>query len=338
MAPTQNLAFGIRELKYPEETKTPYGYVPHFGINVTFLVVYCILTLYALVSCYMCLEVKHKRWLLRSVLVTIALCIELGGYLERVRGADNPKSYRDFLIQLTLLNSAPAFIMAAHRPVHRIGPYLCYAFGILDIAAAAFVVFGSPSAFHNISPGDSVDKVHDNTHTFLHLILAAMIAQIVTVSIFLALLALVLWHCARSGIPLPKDFILPMVGAAVLIMARAVAKIAEGGIDADEWLFLGLDSLVMVAASALLVAAHPILSWPPVLGGEDPEDPEYTDGDDDEEEEEQRPSRQQRGLRRRAENLSLPLNSRKGNTITWADGEDGGETVNDGGSSHIVGR
>ncbi|KAK6064670.1 Sphingoid long-chain base transporter RSB1-like protein 6 [Seiridium cupressi] len=282
MAPFHD-QFDIRELKHPEETKTPYGYVPHFGINVTFLVAYCILGFTSVISILHCLPSKHRRWLLRSLLVATAIFIELVGFVERVRGAGNPKSYEDFLVQLALLNSAPAFITAAisvsmyqlikaigHQHRFKISPKHCYAFGVLDLAAAALVIFGSLTALHWGSeetssrpegPEDPVAKLQRSTATFLKLIQAAMVVQILSISIFLGLLIAATWHRANNAIRIPKDFVFCMVGASVLVAIRAIAKIAEGGIAPNEWLYFGVDSVLMVIATAIMTAGHPLLSW-----------------------------------------------------------------------------
>lgn len=113
MALFQSEALASRWLKFPEETKTPYGYIPHFPINITFLVVYSILALGSAVSVSLCLHKKHRRWLIRNVLVATGITIELIGFVERVRGANNPRNYNDFMVQLALLNLAPAFMTAA---------------------------------------------------------------------------------------------------------------------------------------------------------------------------------------------------------------------------------
>ncbi|KAK9774912.1 hypothetical protein SCAR479_08467 [Seiridium cardinale] len=275
--------FDIRELKHPEEIKTPYGYVPHFGINVTFFVAYCILGFTSVISILHCLSSKHRRWLLRSLLVATAIFIELVGFVERVRGAGNPKNYEDFLVQLTLLNSAPAFLTAAisvsmyqlikaigHQHRFKISPKHCYAFGVLDLAAAALVIFGSLTALHwgseetssrSEGPEDPVAKLQRSTATFLKLIQAAMVAQILSISIFLGLLIAATWHRANNAIRIPKDLVFCMVVASVLVAIRAIAKIAEGGIAPNEWLYFGLDSILMVIATAIMTAGHPPLSW-----------------------------------------------------------------------------
>lgn len=161
--------------------------------------------------------------------------------------------------------------IAPHRRC-KISPRYCLAFGLLDLAAAAFVIFGSLAAFQygsqesspaspSLAREDPTARTHKKTRTFLKLITAAMAVQIFSISIFLGLLIAETWRRTPVSISMPKDFVSCMVGAGVLVIMRAVAKIAEGGTAPNEWLFLGLDSMLMVVATAAMVVGHPILSW-----------------------------------------------------------------------------
>ncbi|KAI1868733.1 uncharacterized protein JN550_006308 [Neoarthrinium moseri] len=255
--------------------KYPYGYIPHRGINLTLLAVYAILSIVSITSILQCFSSKHGKWMIRTALVSAAVFAELVAYVERTRSVDRPRNFNDFLIQLTLLNVAPAFLTAAistsmYQPVKAIGPWnlrkrpkICLLFVLLDLSAMAFIVFGSLTAFDR-GPNGTGDQQHDiaNMHEatslFLQFIVATMVFQITSICVFFALLMSVAHKAVR---PMPKDFVFVMVAAGLLVLMRAIVRLTEGGLYTNEWIFVGFDSLLMICACSALMAGHPILTW-----------------------------------------------------------------------------
>lgn len=102
------------DLNHSNDTMTPFGYIPHFGINVTFVVAYSLLCAASLIQfLHCCWHKRHRRWLPRSFFMMAGIAVEMAGFVERVRIAKNSKGYRDFVLQVSLLNLAPAFVTAA---------------------------------------------------------------------------------------------------------------------------------------------------------------------------------------------------------------------------------
>lgn len=140
------------------------------------------------------------------------------------------------------------------------------AWGILDVTAALLVLFGSLTTFCTLSAAWSSSQLtkaalDSITHTFVRLIVVAMLLQLVSVGLFLGHLVTAVWHGGDAAIRIPWGFMACMLVAGVLIMIRALAKIVEGGLAPDEWVFFGLDSFLMVIASAVMVAGDPVLTW-----------------------------------------------------------------------------
>ncbi|KAH8659929.1 RTA1 like protein-domain-containing protein [Xylariales sp. PMI_506] len=262
-----------------------YGYRPSIAANSIFLAI-------AACSLLWCLAVliKTRRWIAFSISVIIGCILEIIGYLQRVKGYNDPWDLTSFINGISFLTIAPVFYTA--------GVYLClgqlvlvlgpehsfikpkayaYVFMTMDILCLALQAVGG---------GLSIAETSDTTgstssSTGIHIIVAGLVLQVVSLACFILLFASVVLrsHIARKASRQPSPerqpgrynpspgklriFISSLFLVAFCILGRSIYRAVElaGGLSSPvaemEGLFIGLEGVLVAVAELSLVVFHP---------------------------------------------------------------------------------
>ncbi|KAI1348306.1 parasitic phase-specific protein PSP-1 [Xylaria sp. FL0043] len=242
-----------------------FQYRPSLAANVTFIVLH-----FTLMLVHLGLGLRLKNWWFSGA--AVAGCVSnIVGYGARVLLWQNPFSFVGFLLQIILVGSAPVYYSAAiyvtlaktveklDKSLSRIEPRLYYVIFIFCdfLALTLQAVGGAISSISNGANSIGVD-----------LALAGLIFQVVTMLVFVGLLADYLIRYFQDK---PFDFVnirlrifLGALSLAILlILARCAYRVAElsegysGTLFHNEPLFIGLEGVLIVLAVVALCVGHP---------------------------------------------------------------------------------
>lgn len=122
---------------------------------------------------------------------------------------------------------------------------------------------------------DTVDD-DDAAQKGINVMIAGLLLQVISISVFLAFMVFFWWRSGRSGErsmdaekqlcrrrPLFRVFLISLVVATIAVLVRSIFRVAElwGGFSGDLWNnetdFLVLDGAMMAVAVVLLSILHP---------------------------------------------------------------------------------
>ncbi|KAF4625683.1 hypothetical protein G7Y89_g12481 [Cudoniella acicularis] len=213
----------------------------------------------------------------------IACCsLEILGYLGRVLSYSNPWHETGFLLQIVCLTIAPSFMAG--------GIYLClrnivYAFGPENsrIKPETYTRFFIPCdvislVLQALGGGMASTASHEGRSSALgdHIMVTGLAFQVLTLAVFMGICLDFAFRTARlDAVTLdPKfsslrsskkfrGFLASLTLSTLCIFVRSVYRVAElsegwtGHLIQQEWLFVGLEGVMVVVAVVVLNAFHP---------------------------------------------------------------------------------
>ncbi|GAB7364806.1 hypothetical protein MBLNU230_g5602t1 [Neophaeotheca triangularis] len=264
-----------------DPVESVFGYRPHLGETVFFLILF---TLSGLLHLYQGL--RTKTWFFSTAMV-IGSIAETLGYAAKLLLWQDPFSHTGFIMNVVLLTFAPAFYSAG---IYYTLKHICLTFGSrfsrlqpwlytwvfvgLDMVAIILQAAGGAVA----SVTETMAVVDQGTNVMI----AGLVSQVVTLFAFGVLAAD--YGCAvyrnrrslnpstvelrRSGVF--RAFLVALTVAYTGVLIRCAYRVAElsGGwgpqntIMRNPWLFLGLDSVPVALATVVLNLAHPGWCFP----------------------------------------------------------------------------
>ncbi|KAL8790068.1 MAG: hypothetical protein Q9213_000770 [Squamulea squamosa] len=251
-------------------------YVPSLPGNAVFLALFALILIVQLAFGY-----KWRTWSFTGAIFG-GLVLEVIGYVARIQMHDNPFKSDPFLMYLVVLTIAPCFLTAAiYLSLSRI--ILIYGTHLARFKPRTYtIIFICCDVFSLVLQaigGALADtaSTHSLEQTGINIMIAGLVFQVVSLTVFAALCADFFWSVRKSGgvsnstlqgrLPSPVGRFHLFAGtlslATICIYVRSVFRVAElqGGFDGhlanDEITFMILEGAMVGIASIALTLPHP---------------------------------------------------------------------------------
>ncbi|CVL00272.1 hypothetical protein FPRO06_06214 [Fusarium proliferatum] len=266
MSAEQDLREGCHA--YITGTRTSYGYVPSTAAGIVFCILFSLSTIIHLI------QFGRSRIWWCGVFVIGGL-VEIIGWAGRAWSSQCPYNSTAFLMQISTLIIAPVFFTAG---VYIILGRLIQIFGrgssILrpSLYLWIFCTCDTISLFVQAIGGGmvsaAVNKVNGNTDPGVNTMVAGVVFQLASMTVFVALAIDFLVRSTRRGmLRSGKQSSIPMLSAMTLslvcIYLRTIYRTIEliqgwsGYLISQEQYFIGLDGAMMVIAVGIFNFIHP---------------------------------------------------------------------------------
>ncbi|PWY84597.1 RTA1-domain-containing protein [Aspergillus sclerotioniger CBS 115572] len=247
---------------------TSYGYVPSLAAGIVFC------TLFGLSMILHMVQLVWKRTWWCAVFV-LGCMVEVLGWAGRTWSAECPYNGTAFLMQISTLIIAPTFFTAGiyillGRFIHLLGPetsilspklYL-WIFVTCDVVSLVVQAVGGGMA------SIEVNKVNGNTAPGTHTMVAGIVFQLASITVFVFLAADFIRRTLRQQLlQTMTGTIVPLLGAmifsVVCIYIRSIYRTIElsqgwtGFLITHERYFIVLDGVMMVLAVGIFNIFHP---------------------------------------------------------------------------------
>ncbi|KAF4336666.1 RSB1 [Fusarium beomiforme] len=250
-----------------------FGYVPTLSAGVVFCVLFGLSTV---VHTFQLL--RFKAWW--CTVFVVGGLVEIIGWAGRIWGSQCPYNSTAFLIQICTLLIAPVFITAG---VYIILGRLIQDFGrecsilrpklYLWIFCTCDVVSLLVQAAGGAMVSAAVNKDNGNTDPGVHTIVAGVIFQLVSMSVFVGFAIDFLVRSIRKGmLKSQKQSAIPILSAMTVsllcIFVRSIYRAIEffegwsGYLTTHEGYFIALDGAMMVISLAVFNLIHPVTFSP----------------------------------------------------------------------------
>ncbi|KAJ5551043.1 hypothetical protein N7461_005741 [Penicillium sp. DV-2018c] len=259
------IQLGIGCPAYIEGIEAPYGYVPSLGAGIAFC------TLFGLSMILHTIQFTWKRQWWASVF-SIGCLVEVIGWAGRTWSAKCPYNTTAFLMQISTLIIAPTFFTAGiyvllGRFIQILGPstsllkptlYL-WIFCTCDIISLVVQAIGGGMA------SGEADKPNGNTAPGTHIMVAGIVFQLFSITIFVACAVDFVRRTMRRR--LLAGSTIPLFGAMILsivcIYVRSIYRTIElsqgwsGYLITHEEYFIALDGAMMIVSVGVFNVLHP---------------------------------------------------------------------------------
>ncbi|RBR15527.1 hypothetical protein FVER53590_25993 [Fusarium verticillioides] len=274
MSTEQDLRNGCHT--YMSGTPTSYGYVPSTAAGVVFCILFGLSTIMHII------QLGRSRIWWCSVFVMGGL-VEIIGWAGRAWSSQCPYNSTAFLMQLSTLIIAPVFFTAG---VYIILGRLIQVFGrdcsilrpnlYLWIFCTCDVISLFVQAIGGGMASAAVKKVNGNTEPGTNTMVAGIVFQLASMSLFVGLATDFLIRITRRGmLNAGKKSSIPILSAMTLsllcIYLRSIYRTIEllqgwtGYLVTHERYFIALDGTMMVIAVGVFNFVHPATFLPPSL-------------------------------------------------------------------------
>ncbi|KAJ5918476.1 hypothetical protein N7466_010468 [Penicillium verhagenii] len=251
-----------------EGVNTSYGYVPHLSVGIAF----CVLFGVSMIAHTIQFCLKRQWW---CVVFTLGCMVELIGWAGRTWSHSCPYNGTAFLMQISTLIIAPTFFTAGiyvllGRFIQILGPqssilspklYL-WIFCTCDIISLVIQAVGGGLA------SMAVNKVGGNTAPGTHIMVAGIVFQLLSVTVFVICAADFIRRSVRHNLIQPlTGTIIPLLVAmtfsVLCIYVRSIYRTIElsqgwtGYLITHEKYFIAMDGAMMIAAVVVFNVVHP---------------------------------------------------------------------------------
>ncbi|KAJ5130498.1 uncharacterized protein N7515_006537 [Penicillium bovifimosum] len=261
----ERIRLGIGCPAYIEGIPAPYGYVPSLGAGIAFCV------LFGLSMILHTIQFTWKRQWWASVF-SIGCLVEVIGWAGRTWSAQCPYNSTAFLMQISTLIIAPTFFTAGiyvllGRFIQLLGPstsilkptlYL-WIFCTCDVISLVVQAIGGGMA------SGEADKINGNTAPGTHIMVAGIVFQLFSITIFVACAIDFVRRTMRRRLLVGAT--IPLFGAMILsiicIYVRSIYRTIElsqgweGYLITHEAYFIALDGAMMVVSVGVFNVLHP---------------------------------------------------------------------------------
>ncbi|KAK3936885.1 RTA1 domain-protein [Diplogelasinospora grovesii] len=254
-----------------------YFYAPNKGAPVFFAVAFALSGFYHIYQC-----IKYKSWRLTGFYIVCAVCFT-GGFIVREMGAFDMGNLVKYIIQMCLVYAAPPiFELANYNILGRILYFIPYhspihpgrvitTFALISAVVEALNGNGASYSANQSLPQSKQDIGHA-------LLKAALLIQIVVVTLFLLLAGVFHRRCLEAGITNQKVYnaLYTLYASTGLLTARTIYRIVEywsiaqlnfgqAGFDPMslspiiryEWFFYVFEASLMLCNQVLMNVRHP---------------------------------------------------------------------------------
>ncbi|KAH8646334.1 RTA1 like protein-domain-containing protein [Xylariales sp. PMI_506] len=241
-----------------------YGYQPSLAAGIVF----CVLFFIALAG-HTVQIARFRRW--TSVLLALGALTEIIGWAGRTWSAKCPYNQNAFLMQITTLIIAPTFFTAAlyvllgqliiilGRESSMLSPRMyAIVFCACDIVSLVVQAIGGGMA------SVASNSVNGNTKPGTDIMVAGIVFQMFTMTVFLALALDFLRRSARLSIPPQYYRVLAVASICLLaVYIRSIYRTIElaqgwtGYLITHQSYFIGLDGALMVLAVGIMLVFDP---------------------------------------------------------------------------------
>ncbi|KAL2222962.1 RTA1 like protein-domain-containing protein [Thermoascus aurantiacus ATCC 26904] len=246
----------------------PYGYKPSLAAGIVF----CVLFGLSMIAHTVQLVWKRNWW---CVVFTIGCLTEVLGWAGRTWSSQCPYMMTAFLMQISTLIIAPTFFTAGiyillgrfinilGRDSSFLSPALyLWIFCTCDILSLVIQAIGG-----GIASAES-NKIDGDTSTGTHIMVAGIIFQMASITVFVVCAADFVWRAVRRNVlHTMRDTMVPllwaMVFSIVCIYIRSIYRTIEllegwdGYLITTERYFIALDGAMMILAVAVFNFIHP---------------------------------------------------------------------------------
>ncbi|KAJ5541486.1 hypothetical protein N7494_006562 [Penicillium frequentans] len=251
-----------------EGVGTSYGYVPHLSAGIVFCVLFGLsMIAHTVQFCW-----KRQWW---CVVFTLGCMVELIGWAGRTWSHECPYNGTAFLMQISTLIIAPTFFTAGiyvllGRFIQILGressvltPKLyLWIFCTCDIISLVIQAIGGGLA------SIAVNQVNGDTAPGTHIMVAGIVFQLFSITIFVFCAADFIRRSLRHGLLQPltgsiQPLLYAMVFSVLCIYVRSIYRTIElsqgwsGYLITHEKYFIALDGAMMIAAVAVFNFVHP---------------------------------------------------------------------------------
>ncbi|KXG48802.1 RTA-like protein [Penicillium griseofulvum] len=253
---------------YIEGVNTSYGYVPSLGAGIA----YCVLFGLSMILHTVQFAWKRQWW---ASVFSVGCLVEVIGWAGRTWSAKCPYNSVAFLMQISTLIIAPTFFTAGiyvllGRFIQLLGPdssiispklYL-WIFCTCDVISLVVQAVGGGMA------SGEADKIGGDTATGTHIMVAGIVFQLFSITIFVFCAADFIRRVMRkrllqsvtgSVIPLFAAMILSIVCIYIRSIYRTIelSQGWDGYLITHESYFIALDGAMMVVSVAIFNVLHP---------------------------------------------------------------------------------
>ncbi|KAJ5692793.1 hypothetical protein N7462_002216 [Penicillium macrosclerotiorum] len=246
---------------------TSYGYVPTLAAGIAYLTLFGIsMILHTAQFCW-----KRTWW---CSVFSIGCLVEILGWAGRTWSSKCPYNSTAFLMQISTLIIAPTFftagiyvllgrfiqILGRESSILKPSLYL-WIFCTCDIISLVIQAIGGGMA------SGEADKVNGNTAPGTHIMVAGIVFQLFSVTIFVLCAADFLRRTMRRGLlqtlPGSTPLLIAMFFSVICIYVRSIYRTIElsqgwsGYLITHESYFIALDGAMMIAAVAVFNIIHP---------------------------------------------------------------------------------
>ena len=236
-----------------------YGYVPNYGPNILFLVLFALTTIahFGQVLYY------RQWWMLVMPVGTLA---EVGGYIPRFIGHDNPRKRDPYVATMALLIITPCLFAAVHftvlgrictlfpRKYSLVPPVMVMPFFVsVDIISIIVQGIGAGSA----GSADTEDDAASGSHVTVGGVAVQLTGYIVFMLSFL-IFAERVRRDPPTGIAHYKPLLMATFFSSLCIILRSIYRVIEmatgwtGSIATKEWCLFSFDASLVLIACVIL--------------------------------------------------------------------------------------